>query len=439
MNFRFHFFISFLNRAANIHTIRKIKNESVKSFCQIRRDPSEILLFAVMPRVLRIINRFCQEGPIYNAAYLGKHLKDYDTLVVGGSPLPHERDTRKVFNDLEVPTEIIPGLGRSIHPLHDLQVYYQLKQVIKRFQPDIIHSHSFGHYGLAARFAANHFPNVLKVHTYHGHLFSTYHGIRKSIYTSLEKRLAKSWDAQIAISASQRIELIDAYGICDADKVHVIPLGIDTKRFETPDDSVRKKKRASLGITNDEICIGIIARLDPIKNHTLFIDAIHELTKRNYKVRALVIGDGSLRDELHQHAQQLNLLEGINPKLQFLSWQEKIEDVLPAVDIVALTSHSEGTPVSLLEAQAASLPIVSTDVGGVRDIMMDKVTGYLVPANHLSTLVEKIIVLINDSSLRTSMGNAGRTYVNGHYSYTRLTASMDELYMNLSHQKPNEH
>lgn len=388
-----------------------------------------------MPRILRIINRFCQEGPIYNAAYLAKHLKAYETLVVGGSPLPHERDTRKVFSDLQVSTEIIPALGRSIHPLRDLQAYFQVKKLIKRFQPDIIHSHSFGHYGLAGRFASNDFQDVIKVHTYHGHLFSTYGRIRKNIYTGLEKKLAESWDAQIAISPSQREDLIHTHGICEADKLHVIPLGIDTKRFEEINDLVRKNKRTSLGIADDEICIGIIARLDPIKNHRLFIDAIHELIKRGYKVRALVIGDGSLRDELHRQAQQLNLLEGTYPIIHFLSWQDKVEKILPAVDIVALTSHSEGTPVSLLEAQAAGLPIVSTDVGGVRDIMIDKVTGHLVQANDLSSLVEKLIVLISDSSMRNSMGNVGRRYVNEHYSYARLTANMDELYSQLLNRK----
>lgn len=388
-----------------------------------------------MPRVLRIINRFSQEGPIYNAAYLAKHLKGYETLVVGGSPLPHERDTRAVFETMGVATCVIPSLGRSIHPVKDWQSSGELQHLIRSYRPEIIHSHSFGHYGLAARLAASSFINSVKVHTYHGHLFSTYQGLRGKFYMHLEKKLARTWDAQIAISNSQREELIHQYKVCDADKVHLIPLGIDTERFKQRDETFRQQLRTSLKIADDEVCIAIIARLDPIKNHALFIYAIHGLVARQYKIKALVIGDGVLREQLQRQAQLLNLLEVDSPVLRFMSWQDKVEEVLPAVDIVALTSLSEGTPVSLLEAQAASIPIVSTDVGGVRDIMINELTGYLIPNNDLNALIEKLSLLIKDSALRKSMGDQGRKMVNECFSYERLTADIEELYTRLLKQK----
>lgn len=386
-----------------------------------------------MPRILRFINRFCIEGPIFNAAYLAKHLVDYETLVVGGTPLPHESHSKAFFSDLGVEIIEIPEMGRAISGANDFKTIEKIKTIIRKFEPDIVHSHTFGWEGIPARIAASDEEIPLKVHTYHGHIFTMEESFRMQFLKMMDRRLSNNWDATIAISPTQKTELVHTYQICQEEKTHVIPLGIDISRFEKNNSVYRKEFRSKYGIRENEIVIGIVARLAPVKNHLLFIDAIKAAHIQNKNIRAFIVGDGELREQLMLYAKEHNLLEeedNLSPII-FTSWINKIEEVLPALDIFALTSHSEGTPVSIIEAQAAGLPVVATNVGGVKDCLLDNKTGMLVPPSDVEAMSEALLQLAEDKALRKQMGEAGRIYSSANFSYSRLADEMHQLYNTL--------
>lgn len=385
-----------------------------------------------MPRVLRFINRFCMEGPIFNAAYLAKHLDGYETLVIGGSPRPHESHSGKVFSDLGISIIEIPEMGRAFNLWKDYLTFKKVKKVIQDFKPDIIHSHCFGLDGIPARFAATQKNSRLLVHTFHGHVFSHDFNLKTRWLKQTEKYLSKKWDTVIAISSSQKEELVETFKVCAQEKVHVIPLGIDLSRFENDRDFFRNYVRNKYGIGEDEIVIGIIARLAPVKNHQLFIDAIEEVKKSNKKVRAFIIGDGELKESLMLYARSKGLLtQEPTSTILFTSWIEKVEEVLPALDIFALTSHSEGTPVSIIEAQASGIPIVATNVGGVKDCLINNKTGILVPPSDVESMSHALIRLINDNQQRKEMGTASHAFAYNYFSYERLARDVQQLYVSL--------
>ena len=195
-------------------------------------------------------------------------------------------------------------------------------------------------------------------------------------------------------------------------------------------------------VNADDICIGIIGRLTPIKNHDFFIRAIKKtLVKTNYPVKFFIIGDGEEKVNLMNLSYELGLTYSSDtqkrPKalIHFTSWRSDMTKVYSGLDIVALTSLNEGTPVTLIEAQAANKPIVSTDVGGVRDILEEGVTGLLSPPNDMESFVNNLVNIIENKELRESMGSSGYNNVFKKFSYMRLVDDVRSLYESLIYDK----
>ena len=221
-----------------------------------------------MPKVLRIINRFNLGGPTYNAAYLTKYLApEFETLLIGGMKDESEGSSEFILKDLGVDYQVIPEMKRSINPFDDLAAYSRIKKIIQEFKPDIVHTHAAkaGALGRQAAYSCN-VPVI--VHTYHGHVFHSYFGnFKTAVYKTIERNLAKRSSAIIAISDKQKQELAVEHQIAPAEKIHVIPLGFDLNRFHEGLDEKRKEFRAKYHLQDNEIAIGIIGRLTPVKNH----------------------------------------------------------------------------------------------------------------------------------------------------------------------------
>jgi glycosyltransferase involved in cell wall biosynthesis len=221
--------------------------------------------------------------------------------------------------------------------------------------------------------------------------------VRTSVFKNVERYLAGRSSQIIAISDRQKTELVEEHRICRADKVTVIPLGLDLSKFREDQDLKRALFRRVYGVADDEVAIGIVGRLVPVKNHALFLKGMQHVRDRTgKKVRAFVVGDGEERESIQRaagnslsmaHARSFNgggFGHGVNGKpivdradITFTSWVREIDIVHAGVDAVALTSFNEGTPVSLIEAQAASRAVVSTRVGGIENVVNDGVTGLL--------------------------------------------------------------
>lgn len=393
-----------------------------------------------MPKILRIINRFNIGGPTFNAALLTKYMRpNYETLLIGGKEQDSEESSQFILDDLEITPYLIEEMQRDIGLKNDRAAYKKIKEIIKDFKPDIIHTHA-SKAGAIGRSAGIAYGKAKMVHTFHGHVFHSYFGkLKTNVYKNIERTLALKTDKIIAISERQKLELSKKYRICSEDKIEVIPLGFDLNKFNENKESKRENFRKAFNISDDEIAIGIIGRLVPIKNHKLFLNAIKEVvSKTNKKVRAFIVGDGSERENLKDHANSIGLdfLNGDfapdkKATVHFTSWIKDIDKVNAGMDIIALSSLNEGTPVSLIEAQASNKPIISTKVGGVSNIVLQNETALLVNNDNLQEFSDQLLKLVTNDEFRNSIGEKGWEHVREKFHYTRLVEDMDNLYQNL--------
>ncbi len=390
-------------------------------------------------KILRIINRFNLGGPTFNAAYLTKYIGDeFETLLIGGEKDETEESSTFILDSLHLTPTIIPEMKREIGFKEDKIAYKKLKGIIKEFQPDIVHTHA-SKAGTLGRMAAYKCKVPVIVHTFHGHVFHSYFGKTKTVfYKNIERYLAKKSTKIIAISDIQKSELTQQYKICNKKKVAVVPLGFDLSRFQENYESKRNDFRKHYLLEEDEIAIGIIGRLVPIKNHTLFLEAINQLLKKTTKnVRVFIIGGGQEKENLIQYCKEFNLdFTEFNQQkkkvtITFTSWVKNVDWANAGLDIIALSSLNEGTPVSLIEAQAANNPIISTNVGGVENVVLKDKTGFIVPSGNNQAFSEALLKLVENDALRKQMGDKGWEFVKEKFHYERLVNDMRELYFSL--------
>lgn len=392
-----------------------------------------------MPRVLRIFNRLIVGGPVLNAAYLTKYMApDFETLLVVGEKEDHEKSAEYLANQLGINYVTIAGMGRAINPAGDYFAYQKLKKLIKNYKPDLVHTHA-AKPGALGRLAASAAKVPAIVHTFHGHVFHSYFNSAKTkFFINSERFLARRTNAIIAISEQQKKELTQEYKIAPAEKFRVIPLGFDLDRFQTGQEEKRIKFRTEFNITDNEIAIGIIGRLVPVKNHYLFMKAIaHVLNNTNKKIRAFIIGDGETRKDLENVAGEVGIKfstendsEHLHP-LVFTSWRSDIDVINAGLDIICLTSFNEGTPVSLIEAQAANKPIVSTRVGGIADVVVEGQTALLAGVQDTEKFCNNLLALVQNDELRKKLGSNSCHHVLNRFGYQRLVSDTSALYYEL--------
>jgi glycosyltransferase involved in cell wall biosynthesis len=377
-----------------------------------------------MPKILRIINRFNIGGPTYNAAYLSKYMPDnFETMLVGGQKDETEDSSGFILDKLDLNPIIIPEMRREIGFSDDRKAYKRIKELIAEFKPDIVHTHA-SKAGAIGRLAASKMKVPLIYHTFHGHVFHSYFGKAKtSAYKNIERYLAKKSNHIIAISEIQKQELAIEHKICDLDKIKVVPLGFDLNRFREDQDIKRIRFRKEWKIQSDEIAVGIIGRLVPIKNHKFFFDVCERVNSNTAKkVKFVVVGDGELGEELRELVTAKNLTNVI-----FTSWQKEIDIVNAGLDIICLTSLNEGTPVSLIEAQASAKPIVTTNVGGVMNIIRNNKSAFCVEKGDVDGFTNQLLSLIEDEELRDEFSKNG-SHVFEYFHYTRLVNDISSIY-----------
>jgi glycosyltransferase involved in cell wall biosynthesis len=389
-----------------------------------------------MPKVLRIINRLNLGGPTYNAAYLTKHLSaEYETILLAGMKDDTEASSEFIVRDMGIEPQYIADMHRSINPLNDIKAFFEIIKIIRAYKPDIVHTHAAksGALGRVAAFVCG-VPVI--VHTFHGHVFHSYfHPIKTKIFILIERLLASISTKIVAISNLQKKELTQDFKICKPEKMEVIPLGFDLKRFTENQEEKRKQFREDYNIAEDEIAIGLIGRLVPVKNHRLFLDVIKQVKSQTTKrVRFFIVGDGEERNNIESYAKELGIefvignFKNEKALLTFTSWIKNVDYVNAGLDIITLTSFNEGTPVSVIEAQASNKPVVSTLVGGIQDIVIENETALLSPSNDVKAFTNNLLKLIENDNLRNSFGKKGSEHVLQQYGFKRLAADMERLY-----------
>ena len=385
-------------------------------------------------KILRIINRFNIGGPTYNATFLTKFMSDeFETLLIGGLPEENEANSLHVLQEYDVEPLLVPEMKREPNLKSDRLALKKIKTIIQEFKPDIVHTHASkaGAIGRKAAFSCN-VPVV--VHTFHGHVFHSYFGkVKTNLFKNIERYLAKKSSGIIAISNLQKKELCEEHKITSAKKMEVIPLGFDLKKFQDNYTDKRKATRLKYEIADDCIALCIIGRLAPVKDHFFFLDVVEELSKKTErKFKVFIVGDGELKLEIENKVNQLQK-QGID--IVMTSWIFDIALFNAGMDIMCLTSKNEGTPVSLIEAQASNLPVISTDVGGVSDIVSENETGFIISRKDKRNFVEKLKIMVEQDEIRHKMKSKGWEHVHLRFSYKRLATDMESYYKRLLTQR----
>ena len=398
-------------------------------------------------RILRLIARLNIGGPAIQAITLSSELPrdQYQTLLVCGRLSPGEGDMTYLALDKGVHRFNIKELGRNISLLDDLKSLFIIRKIIKRFKPDILHTHTakagtLGRLAVLSLRASILTSKKIKVfHTFHGHTFHSYFNALKTlIFIQVERFLARFTDRIIVVSKQQKSDICGTFRIADEKKVQIIRLGFDLSAYGKIATNRRIYLSDSGAILNSEpFRVGIVGRLAAVKNHILLFKAINYLRAwaKIDNFRFIIVGDGELKTELVAEANKLKVSEAIT----FCGWRKNMAAVYTQLDAVVLTSKNEGTPVAIIEAMAASRPVVARAVGGVPDLIgriMGKNTdgfqigerGLMLPSENAEALAGALLfVLENRNELKPTIRRA-KAFALGNYSQQRLLYDIKTLY-----------
>ena len=385
-------------------------------------------------RVLRVIGRLNMGGPAHQAALLSGRRFDperYRTLLVHGALAPGEASLAELSEQEGAEMRFLSDLRQPVGPAHDARALARLVRLARRFRPHVVHTHTAkaGFLGRQAALAVR--PRPAIVHTFHGHVLEGYFGAAKSrLYLELERALARVSDRLIGVSEATVGDLV-RLGVAPREKFSVLPLGLDLGRLAQPADGLRDASRAELGVDDDAVLLAFVGRVVPIKRLDLLLAALARARESEPRLRLAVVGDGDERPGLEALAERL----GVAGAVEFLGYRRELRPLFAAADVAVLSSDNEGTPVSLIEAAAAGLPAVSTDAGGVREVVGED-TGTVVPKGDPEPLAAALVELARDPARRDAMGAAARERALGRYGAERLLGDVDALYRELVAGRP---
>lgn len=405
-------------------------------------------------RVVRIIDRLNIGGPAKHVTWLsaGLNSQEFKTVLITGTVPPNEGDMSYFAHASGVEPVIINEMSRELSP-RDLVVVCKLIVELFRLKPHIVHTHK-AKAGATGRVAAFIYkwltpsalwlkPRKCKiVHTYHGHIFHSYYGRFKTrLFLTVEQLLAMfCTDQVITISEEQRREICGTFKVGRREQFAVIPLGIDFGEIGSWRSSLRKE----LGIDDKIPLIGIAGRLCEVKNHEMFLEVAAKLRALEVRAHFVIIGDGHLRETLEKRVVEL----GISEMVSFTGFRKDALSLYTDLDIVALTSLNEGTPLTLIEAMSCKVPVVATEVGGVVDLMgarHERKGSYAVwdhgvtaPSRDVVSFASGLKFLIEREDLRRQMGKRGRLFVRSRLSKDRLISDIKDLYRELLNIKTSK-
>jgi len=382
------------------------------------------LTLSVSPiRVLRLIARMNVGGPAIQITGLMRNLptEEFEQRLITGFCDKNEIDYLEV-NEIELPSMKIEGFGRSINLVSDLKVLFAIRKQIRAFNPHIIHTHT-AKAGFLGRIAAIlSFKRQFRVHTYHGHLLHGYFGDFKTKLVILTERfLASFTDNLVAVGRQVRDDLLAAK-VGKFNQYGIIGPGI-----EIGDLPERISSLKSFDLPEDKFIVTWIGRAVPVKSPLRIIEVAKECTLRRLRVQFVIVGEGPLLSDLKSLAKEKEL------PITFLGWQSDIEQILSFSDLVLLTSENEGTPVALIQAQMAGVPVLTTDVGSASEVLKNNQSGFCLEYS-VRDFADKIELLATDIGMKSSFGAIGKAYALDNFSVNRLVSDHAGLYRELISQ-----
>jgi len=371
-------------------------------------------------RVMRIIARMNVGGPAVQVSGLMRRLNasQFDHRLYTGFCADDEADyldtAAKDINALR-----LEGFGRRVSLGGDLKAFLSLVREIRSFKPHVIHTHTAkaGFLGRLASIVSFH-PSI-RIHTFHGHLLNGYFSsFKRSLVVLAERILAVSTHQLLAVGDKVRQDLLIA-GIGQSEKFGLMPPGLEIEELPNKKDS-----QEFYGLSNQSIQFAFIGRVTQIKRPDRFLDVVSEIKKRGVAVEFFIAGDGELLEKCRER-----IAREVLP-VKVLGWQTNIEQVLSAADVVILTSDNEGTPLSLIQGGMAGLPVVTTRVGSVPEVVLDGITGIITNLNVLE-IADAIEVLANNPELRAQMGVSAQEFTLANFGVKRLVNDHENLYKKL--------
>jgi glycosyltransferase involved in cell wall biosynthesis len=350
-----------------------------------------------------------------------------DVLLVTGPSLGPEGELLRQGRGGEVPLALVPSLRRAIHPWNDWQAYRAVRGILRDFQPDVVHTHS-AKGGVLGRLAAHALRVPAIVHTVHGAPFHSYqHAAARTAFRWCETYAARRCHSLVSVADAMTDLLVDA-GVAPRDKFTTIYSGMDVEPFLAADEH-RQRVRAELGYSDQHVVIGKIARLFYLKGHEYLIAAASRVAQVCPTVRFLLVGDGLLRRELENQIRQA----GLESYFQFtgLVPPQRIPELVGAMDVLVHVSLREGLARALPQALIAGKPVVSYDVDGAREVVIDGETGYLLAPKSMEPLGEALIRLAGDAALRQRLGRCGRQRFTEQFRHEHMTRQLRALYERL--------
>lgn len=388
-------------------------------------------------KIVRIISRLNVGGPAIQAITLTHLLRrfGYQTRLLCGREDPGEGSMDYLAQELEVCPVRIDSLSRN-PGVSDLKALLALVIELRRARPQLVHTHTAkaGTLGRLAALIALPGRHRILVHTFHGHSLTGYFNPSVArIYLAIERGLARRTSKLIVVSEEVRDELV-SLGVAPYTQFEVIPLGFDLRPFTVPSvnrDRQRNALRRELGVSSDAKVVTLVARLVPVKRVDRFLRVARLVAERS-DAHFMIAGDGELGDVLRASADA----RALEDRLSWIGFRRDIPAICFASDVVMLTSDNEGTPVSLIEAQAAGVPVVSTDVGGVRSVVLDGRTGVVADAGDDQALADAVLDILHDTALAQRLGSAARAHALNAFSIESLVQNLDRLYAALLHDAP---
>ena len=371
-------------------------------------------------RVMRIIARMNVGGPAVQVSGLMRGISpaDFDHRLFTGFCSNDEADYLDTVAR-DVSAIRIEGFGRRVSLGGDLKAFLSLIKEIRSFKPHVIHSHTAkaGFLGRIASIISLH-PSI-RIHTFHGHLLNGYFGPFKRILVIFaEKILAIFTHQLLAVGDKVRQDLLTV-GVGKSEKFGLMPPGLEIGKLPNKKDS-----QEFYGLSQQAIQCAFIGRVTQIKRPDRFLDVVSEIKERGIAIEFFMAGDGELLETCRKRITHEDL------PVKVLGWQSKIEQVLSAADVVVLTSDNEGTPFSLIQAGMAMLPVVTTRVGSVPEVVLDGVTGIItnLDVQEIADALEK---LANSAELRAQMGASAQEFTLANFGVERLVNDHEELYKKL--------
>jgi glycosyltransferase involved in cell wall biosynthesis len=376
-------------------------------------------------RVLRVIARMNVGGPAYHVSLLSGRLRPdrFETVLVHGRPGEAEGSFEELARRDGCKVEVIGSLGPELRPWADGRSLLALARLVRRLRPHIVHTHTAkaGFVGRLAALAVR--PRPIVIHTYHGHVLEGYFGqVQTALYRFLERRLAAVTDCLIGVSQATVDDLV-RLGVAPRDRFRVVPIGLELDRFARPDTHAVSDFRRRNGVTDGDVLVVYVGRLVPIKRVDLALRAVARARDRGAPLRLAVVGDGECRGPLERQAAEL----GLGDAVHFFGYVHDATAAAGAADIALLSSDNEGTPVSLIEAGAASRPAVATKVGGVPDVVVPG-AGVLVAPQDEVAMADALARLAADPELRAEMGARAHEHVMVRFTIQRLLQDVERLY-----------